>query len=190
MTPKFWDSRVEEPIKRKKPTVYFVANTGDLMGEWVPDIWIRRVLDVIEQCPQHIFQLLTKNPKRYTEYEYPDNVWLGTSVTKTEDVERIKEIVGVACGCRFVSFEPLQGFVRDVSLKGIDWAIVGAESIGKSHIPKDLVQARKWAEPLIEEIDRNKIPLFIKPNLKPDPKRESMPDAFKIWKEAGQGKLL
>lgn len=49
-----------EPLKRKKPTTYFVNSMGDLFHEDVPDAWIDRVFAVMALCPQHTFQCLTK----------------------------------------------------------------------------------------------------------------------------------
>lgn len=35
--PTFHKNRLDEPLKRKKPTKIFVSSMGDLFGEWVPD---------------------------------------------------------------------------------------------------------------------------------------------------------
>jgi protein gp37 len=57
-----------EPLKRKKPTMYFVNSMGDLFHEDVPDEWIDQVFAVMALCPQHTFQVLTKRSKRMREY--------------------------------------------------------------------------------------------------------------------------
>lgn len=57
-----------EPLKRKKPTMYFVNSMGDLFHEDVPDAWIDRVFAVMALCPQHTFQVLTKRSARMREY--------------------------------------------------------------------------------------------------------------------------
>ncbi len=57
-----------EPLKRKKPTMYFVNSMGDLFHENVPDGWIDRVFAIMALCPQHTFQILTKRSKRMMEY--------------------------------------------------------------------------------------------------------------------------
>lgn len=51
--------RLVEPLKRKKPTVYFVNSMSDLFHEDVPDAFIQQVFDVIRQTPQHTYQILT-----------------------------------------------------------------------------------------------------------------------------------
>jgi protein gp37 len=57
-----------EPLKRQKPTTYFVNSMGDLFHEDVPDEWIDRVFSVMALCPQHTFQVLTKRSARMREY--------------------------------------------------------------------------------------------------------------------------
>jgi protein gp37 len=44
-------ARLEEPLKRKKPTIYFVNSVSDLFHEQVPDAHIQQVFDVIRQTP-------------------------------------------------------------------------------------------------------------------------------------------
>jgi len=56
------------PLKRKKPTTYFVNSMGDLFHEDVPDEWIDLTLAVGALCPQHTLQILTKRAKRMHAY--------------------------------------------------------------------------------------------------------------------------
>jgi protein gp37 len=58
----------------------FVCSLADLFGRWVPDEWINAVLDIIRACPTWTFILLTKFPQRLIEFDFPANVWLGTTV--------------------------------------------------------------------------------------------------------------
>ena len=57
-----------EPLKRKKPTVYFVNSMGDLFHEDMPDEWIDRAFAVMAVCPQHTFQVLAKRADRMRDY--------------------------------------------------------------------------------------------------------------------------
>jgi protein gp37 len=72
-----------EPLKRKKPTMYFVNSMGDLFHESVPDEWILRSLDVVRRTSydggsncgtidggrgQHTYQLLTKRSGRMRDF--------------------------------------------------------------------------------------------------------------------------
>lgn len=62
------ESTLLEPLKRKKPTMYFVNSMSDLFHEDVPDEWIDRVFAVMALTPQHTFQVLTKRAKRMRDY--------------------------------------------------------------------------------------------------------------------------
>lgn len=57
-----------KPLRRKKPTRYFIASMGDLFHEAVPFGFIDQVFAVMALCPQHTFQVLTKRPERMAEY--------------------------------------------------------------------------------------------------------------------------
>ncbi len=66
------DHVLTEPLRRKKPTMYFVNSMSDLFHESVPDGWIDRVFAVMALCPQHTFQVLTKRSVRMCDYcSYP-----------------------------------------------------------------------------------------------------------------------
>ncbi len=64
----FSEEALDAPLRRKKPTMYFVNSMGDLFHEDVPDEWIDRVFAVMALCPQHTFQVLTKRSARMREY--------------------------------------------------------------------------------------------------------------------------
>lgn len=56
------------PLRRKKPTTYFVNSMGDLFHEDAPDHWIDMVFVVMALSPQHTFQVLTKRAERMRHY--------------------------------------------------------------------------------------------------------------------------
>lgn len=56
------------PLKRRRPTKYFVNSMSDLFHEDVPDDFIDRVFAVMALCPQHTFQILTKRAARMRAY--------------------------------------------------------------------------------------------------------------------------
>ena len=63
--------RLDQPLRRKKPTVYFVNSMSDLFHEKVPLDFIKSVFEVMNECSQHTFQVLTKRPHiaaRYSKY--------------------------------------------------------------------------------------------------------------------------
>ncbi|MFM9959319.1 MAG: DUF5131 family protein [Phycisphaerales bacterium] len=60
--------RLDVPLKRRTPTVWFVNSMSDLFHGAVPFEFIDRVFAVMALCPQHTFQVLTKRPVRMAEY--------------------------------------------------------------------------------------------------------------------------
>lgn len=130
-------NRLEEPLQRKKPTVYFVNSMSDLFHQSVPDAYIDRVFDVIRRCPTHTFQILTKRADRLAHYastrNLPPNAWLGVSVEDRKyGVPRIEHLRQVRASVRFLSVEPLLESLGQIDLTDIHWVIVGGESGPKS----------------------------------------------------------
>ncbi len=125
--------RLQEPIRRKRPTVYFVNSMSDLFHEGIPDDYLVRVLEVIQQAPQHTFQILTKRAERMAEFFHgrqpPRNAWLGVTVENRADgVPRLDALRRISASVRFISAEPLLENLGEIDLTGMDWVIVGGES--------------------------------------------------------------
>jgi len=166
--PTFHPERLKEPWELKKSSKIFVCSIADLFAPWTPKDWMTEVVKSIEMCPiKHTFQLLTKSPEGIPEFHiFPKNVWIGVTVTNefpTYDYRNIAKIVHVACGVRFVSFEPLLGSLpRGISLRGVDWIIIG-KLTGSRKV--ELKEA--WVEDIVDEAKRCNIPVFMKNNLCP-----------------------
>lgn len=60
--------RLNDPLRWKKPRRVFVNSMSDLFHEDVPDEFILRVVDVMRQCQQHTFIILTKRPERMRDF--------------------------------------------------------------------------------------------------------------------------
>lgn len=60
--------RLDEPLRRKKPTVFFVCSMGDMFHEDVPDDFRDQVYAVMALCPQHTFLVLSKRAKGMADY--------------------------------------------------------------------------------------------------------------------------
>ncbi|MCI0421303.1 MAG: phage Gp37/Gp68 family protein, partial [Acidobacteria bacterium] len=125
--------RLSEPLKRRKPTVYFVNSMSDLFHEKVPFDYIHRVFDVMRSAQQHTFQVLTKRAERMAEFcrgvILPPNVWLGVSVeNRRHGIPRIEKLREIEATVRFLSIEPLLEDLGKIDLTGMQWVIVGGES--------------------------------------------------------------
>ena len=76
----YWrPDKLDDPVKFTTPSRVFVDSMSDLMGAWVPEKQVRRVLEVCQTAHWHLFQLLTKNPGRLAKFDFPENVWVGVS---------------------------------------------------------------------------------------------------------------
>jgi len=60
----------------------FVSDMGDMWGEWIPKEWIEKVLKVLRSKASSNFFFLTKNPRRYHEFQegFTENMMLGATI--------------------------------------------------------------------------------------------------------------
>ncbi|VAW69959.1 Bacteriophage protein gp37 [hydrothermal vent metagenome] len=125
--------RLQEPLKRKKPSMFFVNSMSDLFHKKIPDSYIKQVFGVIDECPMHKFQILTKRAGRMVnflkDYAVPQHAWIGVTVEdKKHGLPRIDKLRNVDSDIRFLSIEPLIEDLGEIDLAGIHWVIVGGES--------------------------------------------------------------
>jgi len=62
------EHRLDEPLRRTKPTMYFVNSLSDLFFEPIPFELIAASLGVMAASQRHVFQVLTKRPERAVEF--------------------------------------------------------------------------------------------------------------------------
>lgn len=160
---------LDEPKRIKKPTMFFVCSMGDLFFNNIPFDYIDRVMKVIEECPQHTFQILTKRDLRMYDYfethrhgNVPKNVWLGVSVENDLACARAITLGSIRhATVRFLSCEPLLGqldWLRTIlDNENIDWIICGGESG-----PKARPMSKEWVLHLKHLCDSKSIPFFFK----------------------------
>jgi protein gp37 len=157
-------NRLEIPLRRKKPTVYFVNSMSDLFHHHIPDDFIEQVFTIMNRCPQHVFQVLTKRADRIMKLndklQWTSNIWMGVTVENTSYYERIEQLRNCNAKIKFISCEPLLGSVKDinkdVNMEGIDWVIVGGES-GRSPGPLD----KSWVLEIREKCAGTEYSLFL-----------------------------
>lgn len=126
------DHMLEIPFKWTRPRMVFVNSMGDLFHDEVPDSFIQKVFEVMNNTPRHTYQLLTKRADRLAQaaslLPWPRNVWMGITVEDNERLNRVDKLCGIPAVVRFLSIEPLLEPLPDLDLDGIDWVIVGGES--------------------------------------------------------------
>lgn len=129
------EDSLNDPLNYKKPSVIFVDSMSDLFHKNVSLEFIQKVFDVMNNTPQHTYQVLTKRDDKLIEYSgslnWTENIWMGVSVGINESKSRITALQQCGAKKKFISFEPLIGPIDEVDLTNIDMVIVGGESGGK-----------------------------------------------------------
>ncbi|HNV69649.1 MAG TPA: phage Gp37/Gp68 family protein [Candidatus Ozemobacteraceae bacterium] len=149
------------PLRWKKPQTIFVNSMSDLFHVDVPESFIKKVFDVMNQAHWHTFQVLTKRSERMADLgsrlSWPGNVWAGVSVESAEYLYRIDHVRKVPAQVRFVSFEPLLAGLGEIDLRNIHWAIVGGES-GPGARPIE----ESWVAEIRDQCLHAGVPFFFK----------------------------
>lgn len=165
------------PLQVKKPTMWFVNSMSDLFHEQLDDNTIISLFDIMRDCPQHTFQVVTKRTARAAEFlrkyspEPLPNVWIGFSVENQKTANyRLPHFNLFSAAVKFVSMEPMIGPVKIEEALGetlkwhaggmkncISWVIVGGES-GPDARPMH----PDWARSLRDECTLAGVPFFFK----------------------------
>ena len=149
----FHPSVLAEARAKKERSGIFFDSMSDLLGNKVKPEWIAAVIQCMRDCPQHVFFILTKNPRRLPEFEWPDNALVGMSSPPTFmygkelNIEQqrvwfrkgMEWLYDASAKRKWVSLEPLAVDVVDtLEYRGaLDWAVIGAGSDGHTKYQPD-----------------------------------------------------
>ncbi len=149
------------PYTWKKPKVVFVNSMSDLFHPEVPIEFIKSVFEVMNDNPQHIFQVLTKRADRlhevHEQLNWTNNIWMGVSVEDERVTSRIEFLRQTKAKTKFLSCEPLIGPLMNLNLKKIDWVIVGGESGRKARPMKEW-----WVWVIKQQCQEQEVAFFFK----------------------------
>ena len=163
---------LDEPKQVKKPSMFFVCSMADLFHKDVPFEFVDKVMETIEACPRHTFQILTKRPERMVEYfigrakrlhrlfDLPDNVWVGVTVESEREIPRIsvlRRLLTHSKNIKFISCEPLLGDLGVLNLAAIDLVIVGGESG-----PQARPMQKQWVLNIMRQCEEQCVNFFFK----------------------------
>ena len=171
---------LEQPEKWKKPRRVFVNSMSDTFHLDVKFTWIDDIMAEIDYCSQHTFIILTKRPRNAlcydgyadiestdgtgnletSNWEWPQNVWLGTTVCTQKEVDKINYLLEIpTVKVKFISVEPMleQIVIPEEKLKELQWVIIGCESgPGAREVDNKLISN------LILDCMKFDIPVFLK----------------------------
>lgn len=156
---------LNEPYEWKKPQLVFVNSMSDLFHKDISDDFIRKVFKVMNDTPQHTYQILTKRHTRLEELPddliWSDNIWMGVSCGTQYATRRIPALANSKAKHKFLSIEPFIQEINEIDLTGINWVIVGGESgkttyiIAKDENGEDKFTIKKDKAIFTHELDEN-----------------------------------
>jgi len=137
--PVFHPARLAAPTNTKFPAEkvaadasfrnVFANSMSDLFGQWVPVEWIDATLRMAARNARWRFLMLTKFPQRAADFEFPDNVWMGTTVDAQARVANAeKAFTKIRCKTKWLSVEPMLEPLQFKNLGLFQWVVIGGAS--------------------------------------------------------------
>ena len=163
--PTFHPKRLMEPTLVHNPVKIFTCSMGDMFDTKVKQIWRDLIFRVMLETPQHIYQVLTKQPQNINmvfEEDCPSNLWMGVTLDgkTTDTADSFYELYpNSSAEVKFLSCEPLLGPI-DLPEEMFDWIIIGAQSGAGAKPPE-----KEWVQHLIDQAREWNKPVFLKDNL-------------------------
>ncbi|HEY5371876.1 MAG TPA: phage Gp37/Gp68 family protein [Hanamia sp.] len=149
------------PYTWKSSKTVFVNSMSDLFHTEVPFEFIEKVFAVMNDTPQHTYQVLTKRAERLYELHHKlnwtKNIWMGVSVEDERVTDRIDFLRETNAKTKFLSCEPLIGPLINMDLTNIDWVIVGGES-GRKARP----MSEQWVWDIKMQCQEQEVAFFFK----------------------------
>ncbi len=151
-----------EPYNWKKPKTVFVNSMSDLFHKDITPEFLGKVFKVMNETPQHTYQILTKRHHELEKYSdqlnWTDNIWMGVSVGHVAGERRIQSLVKCGAKHKFLSVEPLIEELNDLNLEGINWVITGGESGDNKSRPIE----KDWILKVKKNCEQYNVPFFFK----------------------------
>jgi protein gp37 len=152
---------LQTPYTWKGSKLVFVNSMSDLFHPGIPANFIAKVFAVMNDTPQHTYQVLTKRADRLfmmnDAFKWTPNIWTGVSVENGKVTDRIDFLRETDAQVKFLSCEPLIGALPNLNLSGIDWVIVGGESGRKARPMNEL-----WVWDLLQQCREAEVAFFFK----------------------------
>lgn len=173
---------LNKPRGIKGEAMIFVNSMSDFFHEDMVYAYQLAAMKVMEETPQHVYQILTKRPENIMKFveqygkEFPRNVWVGSTMERYDYTHRIDTLREVPAFVKFLSIEPLIDDPGTLNLKGIDWVIIGGESGPNSREMK-----YEWVKSAIDQCEAQGVPIFFK--------QWGIPENNPIFKEGGRDLL-
>ena len=153
--------RLNQPRELTEPTLIFANSMSDLFHEAIRLEYIQAAFKVMNKCPQHTFQILTKRSGNLLKYApelvWSDNIWMGVTVENDEVLYRIDDLRKVPAKIKWLSLEPLLCPLPNLNLNEIEWGVVGGEHADDFR-PMDIA----WVRDIRDQCLAQNVPFFFK----------------------------
>ena len=151
---------LNDPKHKRNGLEIFVCSMSDLFHDKVTDKFIHDIFNVMNECPQHNFRLITKRTKRLAamapKLKWTRNIWCGVTIEHPKFIDRADDLRKVPADVRFIYAEPLLGPLGKLNLKGIDTIIMGGESG-----PEARVMEKDWVLEILKMCKKSgTVPFF------------------------------
>lgn len=131
---KTWPEKLREPSETKESKIFIVSLGSDFFQDAVPEQFIMDAFQVMNNNPQHKFQVLTKRSDRLRylapKINWSDNIYLGVQVSSKACKHRIEALRGIKNTNKWISMVPLLENLGYLNLEGINSVYVVEESWG------------------------------------------------------------
>jgi len=166
--PRLWSERLDAPHNTPVPESsasgnrnVFLGGMGDMFGDWVEKEHIETILDMVQDTPQWNYIILTKNSKRYLEFDFPLNCWLGVKIDQQKEVKpALKHFESVQAAVKFISCDPMVEWLSFPALELFDWVIIGPRPKTKSK--PAFIPPRIWVSSLVKQARSCGCKVFVK----------------------------
>ena len=170
--PTFHKDQINKPLHWKKPRRVVCCFMGDIA--YAEYDWIKQVLDIIKKTPQHRYYILTKKPSALLQYKFPNNTWVGVTINRKKDLYRFEDLLHIHSMVKYISFEPIYESLdlleeKYEMINDKFWIIIGAQT------NPEFQPEKKWVDNIVNFARINNIPVFMKDNLRYEPKTYNFP---------------
>ncbi len=196
--PHLHEERLDQPYSVRKPALIFADSMSDWWSPGVKMKWRSLAIQAMRDANAHRFVVLTKRPDLIhpmTGVGWPDNAWLGVSITSGLDWWRWEALAKLPGHIhKFISVEPLLPTDDDPL---VDHSVGGRLEYGKDGVPEWVIvgplsgpgklQTCALCQDSIRLVCKGRnIPLFEKPGLPIQPPIRQMPPELKaVYRKGG-----
>ncbi len=177
-------TKFNAPLKWEDGRMIFTCSWSDWFIEEA-DEWRDEAWKIIQDTPQHTYQILTKRPERIFQsipeewhfLGWPKNIWLGVSCEDQDQFDGRWPVIEQYKVTRFLSLEPLLGpidltdWLEEMDLGDEDssklvtppdWVIIGGESGNDKGKYRYRSCQLDWIKHILIDCNVYEVPVFMK----------------------------